>query len=168
MSWRRGPDPGIGRWRAAGCAASLEGLDDDHAATATRAWRAMVLHEAGTAGGRVCVVMLYRGIDRRRGHGDQFSGARDIGLAGGAGEQPVVSDAVEPLGQDVEQEAPDELVGRQRHGAKPRLAVAAVIFVTEGDAALIEAEQAAVRDGDAVSVASEIGGAAWARCRAVA
>jgi hypothetical protein len=60
----------------------------------------------GAGGGRVRVVVLYRRIGHRRGHGDQFSGARDIGLAGGAGEQPVVSDAVEPLGQDVEQEAP--------------------------------------------------------------
>ena len=45
------------------------------------------------------------------GRGDQLPGARDIGLAAGAGEQPVVADAVKPLGQDVEQEAPDELVG---------------------------------------------------------
>ena len=69
----------------------------------------MVLCDAG--GDRVCVVMLCRQIDRRQGRGDQFSGARDIGLAGGAGEEAVVTDAVEPLGQDVEQEAPDELVG---------------------------------------------------------
>src|SRR6266851_2651347 len=58
---------------------------------------------------------------RRRGRGDQFSGTRDIGLAGGAGEQPVVPDAMEPLWQDVEEEAPDELVGGERHGAEPRL-----------------------------------------------
>ena len=93
----------------------------------------------------------------RHGRGDQFSGARDIGLAGGAGEQPVVTDAVEALGQDVEQEAPDELVGRERHGAEPRLPVAAVVLVAEGDAALVEADEAAVRDGDAVGVAGEIG-----------
>src|SRR6266851_2757778 len=59
--------------------------------------------------------------------------------------------------QDVEEEAPDELVGGERHGAEPRLPVAAVVLVTEGHAALVEAEQAAVRDGDAVGVAGEIG-----------
>jgi hypothetical protein len=32
-----------------------------------------------------------------------------------------VTDAMEPLGQDVEQEAPDELVGSERHHAIPRL-----------------------------------------------
>ena len=64
------------------------------------------------AGGQVCVVMLYRRIHRdRHRHGDQFSGARDVSFAASAGEQPVVADAVEALGQDVEQEAPDELVG---------------------------------------------------------
>ena len=39
----------------------------------------------------------------------------------------------------------------------PRPAVAAVVLVAEGHAALVEAEQAAVRDGDAVGVAGEIG-----------
>src|SRR5271169_2955834 len=41
--------------------------------------------------------------------------------------------------------------------AKPRLPVAAIVLVAEGDAALVEAEQAAVRDGDAVGVPGEIG-----------
>src|SRR5216683_3544949 len=62
-----------------------------------------------------------------------------------------------PLRQDVEQETPDELVGRERHRAKPRLPVAAIVLVAEGHAALVEADQAAVRDGDAVGVAGEIG-----------
>src|SRR5712671_186525 len=88
---------------------------------------------------------------------DQFSGTRDILLAGGAGEQPVVTDAAEPLWQDVEQEAPDELVGGERHGAQPRPAVVAVVLVAEGHAAFVEAEQAAIGDGDTVSVSGEIG-----------
>ena len=33
-----------------------------------------------------------------------------------AGEQPIVTDAIEALRQHVDQEAPDELVGRQCHG----------------------------------------------------
>jgi hypothetical protein len=54
------------------------------------------------------------------------SRARDVCLAGGAGEQSVVADAVEPLWQNVEQEAPDAFAGRERHRAKPLPAVAAV------------------------------------------
>ena len=55
------------------------------------------------------VVTLRRRLHHRHRRGDQFSGVRDVGLAASTGEQSVVADAVEALGQDVEQEAPDEL-----------------------------------------------------------
>jgi len=64
-------------------------------------------------GVRIGGVVHCRRIDRRHWSGHQLSGARDVGLAAGAGQQPVVADAMKPLGQDVEQEAPDELVGAQ-------------------------------------------------------
>jgi hypothetical protein len=47
LGGHRGPDRGFGRWRAARCAAAPEALDDDHAAAATRARRAMVCCGAG-------------------------------------------------------------------------------------------------------------------------
>jgi hypothetical protein len=55
-----------------------------------------------------------------------------------------MADAIESLRQNVEQEAPDELAGRERHCAKPLPAVAVVVLVSEDYAALIEADQAAV------------------------
>jgi hypothetical protein len=58
------------------------------------------------------VVVLCRRIRHCHWRGDQFSGARDVGLAGGAGEQPVVTDAMEPFWQYVEEKAPNEL---ERH-----------------------------------------------------
>ena len=64
-----------------------------------------------------------------------------------------MADAVEPLGQDVEQEPADELVGGQRHDLLPVGVTPAVILVAEGDAGLVKAKQPAVRDGDAVRVA---------------
>jgi len=57
----------------------------------------------------------------------------------------------------VEQKAPDELVGAERHCAVPRRPIAAVILVAEGHAARIESKETTVRDGDAMGVASEIG-----------
>jgi hypothetical protein len=84
-------------------------------------------------------------------------GTRDIGFAAGAGEQPVMADVMEPFGQDVQQEAPNELVGRQHHGAVSRLPVMTVVLVAEADAALIEGDEPAVGDGDAVGVTGEIG-----------
>jgi hypothetical protein len=47
-------------------------------------------------------------------HGEQLAGARDVGGAVAVGEQPVVTDAMQALGQHMHEEAPDELVGWQR------------------------------------------------------
>src|SRR4051812_36231541 len=63
---------------------------------------------------------------------------------------------MEPLGQNMQQEAPDELVWLERHRAKPRLAFAAVIFLAERHTALVEADQPAVRDGGAGCITGEI------------
>ena len=71
--------------------------------------------------------------------GDQLFGASDGRFAGGTGEQSVVADAMEPLGQDVEQEASDEFAGHQRHRAVPRPSVAAVVLEAEGDATVASA-----------------------------
>ena len=59
--------------------------------------------------------------------------------------------------QDMEQEAADELVRRERHDALPLRTIAAVVFVAEGDAGLVEPKQALVGDGDPMGIAREIG-----------
>src|SRR5947209_4639629 len=64
---------------------------------------------------------------------------------------------MESVRQNMQQEAPDELVRLERHRAKPRPATAPVILVAECHTALVEADQTAVRDGDAVCIAGEIG-----------
>lgn len=66
-------------------------------------------------------------------------------------------DAVKAAWQDVEQEAADELVRRERHDALPFGTVATVVLVAEGDAGLVERNQTSVRDGDPVGIAREIG-----------
>src|ERR1700730_15740248 len=92
------------------------------------------------AGGQVHVVVLCRRIRYCHWRGDQYSGACNVGLAGGAGEQSVVADAMEPLRQNVEQEAPDELARSGHHRWKRPPPGAAVILVAEGHAALVEAD----------------------------
>ena len=59
----------------------------------------------GRSAGLVRDHMLRGRVDRRGGRGDQFFGARDIGFACGSGEQSAVTDAMEPLWQNVQQEA---------------------------------------------------------------
>ena len=68
-----------------------------------------------------------------------------------------MTDAVEALGQDVEQEAADELVRLQRHRLVPIAALEPVVLPREGDAGVVGRDQAAVGDCDAVGVAREIG-----------
>ncbi len=65
-----------------------------------------------------------------------------------------MADAVEALWQDMEQEAADELVRRERHDALPLGTMAAVVLVAEGDGGLVERDQAPVGDGDPVGIAT--------------
>src|SRR5262245_28675240 len=73
------------------------------------------------------------------------------------GEQAVVTDAVEAAGQYVDEEAADELIAGQRHDLDPLPSLGAIVLPPEGDAVVVEGDQPAVGDGDAVSVAAEIG-----------
>ena len=82
-------------WR---CTA-LENLDDDHATAA--AWTSRL---PGIYGGN-------GGLAFRFCNGEQLTRAGDVAGAGAAGEQAVVTDAVESVRQDVDQETADELGG---------------------------------------------------------
>ena len=68
-----------------------------------------------------------------------------------------MSDAVEAAWQDVGQEAPPELVGRQRHDLLAIGTIAAIVLVPERHASLVKGDQPPVRDGNTVRVAREIG-----------
>src|SRR5262249_15093861 len=137
-----------------------EGLDDAHAAAAARAgmlWRFRLFG--------LCVGSL-DGLDRDERHCEQRADTRDVVGAGWADQQAVVTDAMEALRQDMHQEAADELVGIGRHDPMSLPTLAAVILPLEGDAFVIERNQAAVGDGDAMGVAREIaqdfrGSAEW-------
>ena len=63
-----------------------------------------------------------------------------------------MADAVEAMWQDMEQEAADELVRRERHHALPFRTIAAVVFVAEGDAGVVVGDQTLIGDGDPVGV----------------
>ena len=99
------PDTGArGRW-AARCTVARKDLDNNHAASAARAWWAMI-----GRGVRIGRVVCCQRLDLRHWGGHQLPGTRNVGLAAGTGEQPIVADAMKPLWQNMEQEAPDELV----------------------------------------------------------
>ena len=70
------------------------------------------------------------------------------------GEKAEVADAHEPVGQDVEQEAADKLVGVEDQGLFP-IAVFA-ISVAQSDMVLIDGKDAIIGERHAVGVAAEI------------
>ena len=75
--------------RAAWCGAARKDLDNDHAATAARTWRTMIGPGVWIGG-----VVHCRRLNLRHCRGHQLPGARDVRLAAGAGQQPVVADAM--------------------------------------------------------------------------
>src|SRR6267154_554135 len=70
------------------------------------------------------------------------------------GEETEVPDADQALGQDVDEEASQELVRRDGHDLL--LAACGVVLPAEGDSVLLEGDKTMVGDGDAVSVASQV------------
>ena len=68
-----------------------------------------------------------------------------------------MTDAVEPVGQDVDQEAADELVGVERHELVAGVALGPVILPFESHALAVEGDEPAVGNGDPVGVAGQVG-----------
>lgn len=66
-----------------------------------------------------------------------------------------MANAVEAVGEAVDEEAADELVRIERH--LPGRVAMAIIAPAEDHAAIVGADQATVGDGDAKRVAPEIG-----------
>jgi len=75
---------------------------------------------------------------------------------------------VESVRQNVKKEATYELPDRQPHDFAVMSAVASIIFPPEADMRIVDLDEAAVANGDAVSVAGEIGkDLLWAGKRAL-
>src|SRR3954452_4476920 len=70
-------------------------------------------------------------------------------------EETVMADAMKAVRQGVQQETPNELICRQGHHLA--LVVMPVIAPAEADLLVRHVDQPAVRDGDAVRIATEIG-----------
>src|SRR5260370_30509274 len=95
-------------------------------------------------------------VDRDEWNCEQLTDACNILGASWAGQQTVVTDAVEALRQHMHQEAADELVGIERHHAVSLGTFDAGILPLAGDAAVVERDQAAGGDGDPLGIAGEI------------
>ncbi len=68
-----------------------------------------------------------------------------------------MADAVEAAGERVDQEPADEFAWIERHRLESVVPFDPVILPPEGDAVMVERDQAAVGDGDAMGVGRQIG-----------
>jgi hypothetical protein len=99
------------------------------------------------------------GFDRRgggsRGLSQEGAALGEVGRAAAIGEQAEVAETDEAVGDDVEEEATEELVDVEVHDLD---AVAVgVVPPAEADATVGEGEEPVVGEGDAMGVAAEVG-----------
>jgi hypothetical protein len=111
--------------------------------------------DASTGEGRVTVSVI-GGFDWRRWLGSVESAADllEFGRAAGIGQKTEVADPAEALWKDMNEKAPDELVGVEDH--KLGLVVGAIVLPAKVDATVLADDKPAVSDGDAMGVAAEI------------
>lgn len=85
------------------------------------------------------------------------------------GEKAEVAHAVEAGGKDMKEKSADELVRMKAHNLLTVTTIAPIVLPSEGDMAVIDLNEAAVGDGDAVCISAEIGkhlvrAAEWRLC----
>ena len=128
----------------------FEGFDDAHGRAARGAEQP----------GRRCGVDRVVGVVANvlgRVDTEQCPGLGEVLGACTVGKETVVTNAVEAVGQDVDEEASDELLSVERHGFVSVFLFGAVVFPAEGDVVFVEGDETGVGDGDAVGVSREVG-----------
>ena len=133
----------IGSWRASRrrrCADGVptpQGFGDDHGCPA-------VWTEEGRLARGPRSERFLRRYSGNRGDVKQLPYLGEVVPAPGIREEADMADAVEAAGQDMQQEAPHEFVGAERHGLVARAALEPVILPAEGDAVRVQGHQALV------------------------
>ena len=148
-----------------GSVAAKKGLDEAH--TAATAGSRQVLGgggstTAGVASGLTAARVSAFGTE-------QINSRARLTLS--AGEQTIVTNAVEAFGQHVQEKAAQELVGRQDDGLEPAVArgsaLGTIVLAAEGHAPYVERDQAAVGDRRPMGEARQVGQHRNRRQRAV-
>ena len=108
----------------------------------------------GTAANRTAQLGGARGINCTVVCAKQSTAAYEHTATPAVGEKAEVADADQALGQNVDQEAAQELIGGDRHDFL--LAAVRIVFPAKRDSIILERHQSMVGDGDAVRIAGEI------------
>ena len=144
-SWVASP-----RWWRANRLAAHKRFNDDHLPAAVRAeegWSRQFTGHIGRFGFGHCGGSNIEKLARQR----EFLPAPVVG------DQSEVADAVKPCGQQMQQKAAHELLGRERHRLVARAALVTVVLPAERDATLVQGEQSRVGNCHPVRITRQIG-----------
>ncbi len=124
-----------------------EGLDDAHPPAAVGAWLPQC-HRDDIGGGCVLLHCWLRA--------EQRAGPGKVAFAGCAGQQAVVTNAVEPAWEHMDEEPAQELVRIKPHDLHTVSTFDPAVFPAEHHGSGISADRAAVGDGNPMRVAAEV------------
>ena len=97
---------------------------------------------------------LVAGLRQFMREAEDLTAAAEVLLFGSVGQEAKVTDAHEPIGEDVKKESPDKFHGRQCHGFK--LIPIFSISVEEGNVAVFDSKDAMVGQGHPMGIASQV------------
>src|SRR5208337_492904 len=89
-----------------------------------------------------------------RSHAQELAAMLQLLFAVSIAEEPVIANAVESTGENVEEESPDELLRRESHGFL--LIVVTVVPPVELDLSVFDIQQSMVGNRDSVGVAAQV------------
>src|SRR3984957_10793882 len=118
--------------------------------------RALMEGEAGEFFVSVAIILVrsFVGLGLQLRHAEKFATTGELVLTVAVAEQAVITDPLEAAGQDMDEEAADELVGIQCH--RLLLAAATIILPLEANLAILDIKDTIVGNGDAVCIAADI------------
>ena len=88
------------------------------------------------------------------GHNQQFPAPVQVLRAVAVAEKAIVADALKRIRENMQQEAPQELVSRHGHHLVPLLVF--VVLIGETDLPVLESFQPVVGDGDTMGIAAQV------------
>jgi hypothetical protein len=113
--------------------------------------------EGGSHDSLVVIAVIIRLLTCRGGvgwHAQELTATRQFLVSIAVAEEAVVADASEANWRYVEQEPSDKLVGGEGHGAVT--VTVSIVLPAEANLIVVEGDEAIVRDGNAVRVATNV------------
>ena len=130
---------------------SLETFNELHSTAATGAWRRL-----DRFGCVIIALIAVCSLEVTSWRIEQAAAQRQFVGAMTIGKQPVVTDTIEPVRQNMKQEAANELASGECHGLALCLSLLVVVLPAKADMLISEFDEPTVADGDTMGIAGQI------------